>query len=373
MSVPSLTIALVGPLPPPAGGMANQTLQLAELLAGEGVTVRSIQTQPPYRPTWIGRIPVLRAVWRLFPYLFGLWRNSRGAHVVHIMANSGWSWHLSAAPAVWIAKLRGSGVVLNYRGGEAEVFFEKSFRWVRATLTLVDEIVVPSGFLFEVFARRGFTCKVIPNIIDLTRFSASRVPSGDHRTLRLLVARNLEPLYDNETAIRAFKLVHHQVPTAKLTIVGTGPERERLGKLVVELGLSRSVEFPGQVENREMPTLMREADVLINPSLADNMPISILEAFASGLPVVSTNVGGVPFLVTHEQTGLLVPPHEPAELSAAILRLHRDRALWERLVIAAKSHVERYAWSEVWPLLAAVYQAEAHRPRTSWFSRYSLR
>ncbi len=111
MSDVPLTIALVGPLPPPAGGMANQTRQLAELLIGEGVTVRTIQTQPPYRPAWIGTIPGLRAGWRLLPYLYALWRGCRGAQVVHIMANSGWSWHLFAAPAVWIAKLRGAVVI----------------------------------------------------------------------------------------------------------------------------------------------------------------------------------------------------------------------------------------------------------------------
>ena len=362
MSDLSLIIALVGPLPPPAGGMANQTRQLAELLSGEGVTVRTIQTQPPYRPTWIGRIPVLRTLCRLLPYLLALWRGCRGAQVVHIMANSGWSWHLFAAPAVWIAKLRGVGVVLNYRGGEAEEFFAKSFRWVRPTLALVDEIIVPSDFLCEVFARRGLKCRVVPNIIDLERFTAPTSRIDAHQSLRLLVARNLEPLYDNETAIRAFKMVRHEVPTSTLTIAGTGPELERLTKIVAELGLTEGVKFVGQVENRNMPGLMQEADIMINPSLADNMPISVLEAFASGLPVVSSNVGGMPYLISNEQTGILVTPRNPIALSAAILRLHRDTVMRARIVSAASDTARNFSWAKVWPLLAAVYGGVAHFP-----------
>lgn len=365
MSDAPLTIALVGPLPPPAGGMANQTRQLAELLTGEGVTVRMIQTQPPHRPAWVSGIPVLRALCRLVPYLYALWRGCRGAQVVHIMANSGWSWHLFAAPAVWIAKLCGAGVVLNYRGGEAEVFFEKAFIWVRPTLALVDEIVVPSGFLLKVFKKRGVVCSVVPNIINLERFKREAVRGRAHESLHLLVARNLEKLYDNETAIRAYKLIRHQVPQATLTIAGTGPERDRLLKLTKDLGMTDGVRFVGQIENQGMPALMQEADVMLNPSLADNMPVSLLEAFACGLPVVSTNVGGVPFLITHEETGLLIEPGAPAALAAAVLRLHADLCLRERIILAARAQVEHYTWPEIWPQIARVYRSVTQPPSAS--------
>ncbi|HET9645641.1 MAG TPA: glycosyltransferase, partial [Burkholderiaceae bacterium] len=119
MAFKGLRIALVGPLPPPGGGMANQTRQLAELLEREGASVLLVQTNAPYRPAIVGRVPVIRAAFRLLPYIASLWRAAGRSDVLHVMANSGWSWHLFAAPAIWIARLRGIPAVVNYRGGEA--------------------------------------------------------------------------------------------------------------------------------------------------------------------------------------------------------------------------------------------------------------
>ncbi|MBS0593326.1 MAG: glycosyltransferase family 1 protein, partial [Proteobacteria bacterium] len=86
--------------------MANQTRQLAELLAAEGARVQLVQTNAPYRPAWVGRLPVVRAGFRLVPYLYRLWRAAGSSRLFHVMANSGWSWHLFSAPAIAIASLR---------------------------------------------------------------------------------------------------------------------------------------------------------------------------------------------------------------------------------------------------------------------------
>ena len=112
-----LRLAIVGPLPPPSGGMANQCKQLLGLMEGEGARVELVRTNAPYSPAFVGRIPVVRAFARLLPYLFGLWRAAGRNDVMHVLANSGWSWHLFAAPAIWIARLRGTPVIVNYRGG----------------------------------------------------------------------------------------------------------------------------------------------------------------------------------------------------------------------------------------------------------------
>ena len=140
-------IGLVGPLPPPSGGMANQTRQLARLLGEEGLDVELVQVNAPYRPPWVEPLRGVRAFFRLAPYLVRLWRAAGRVRLFHVMANSGWAWHLFAAPAVWIARLRGVPVVINYRGGGAEEFFERSLFWVRPTMRLADRVIVPSGFL----------------------------------------------------------------------------------------------------------------------------------------------------------------------------------------------------------------------------------
>lgn len=348
-----LHIGLIGPLPPPYGGMANQTQQLAELLRSEGLTVTLVQTNAAYRPQWIAQLPLIRACFRLVPYLIALWQLTGRCQVIHLMANSGWSWHLFAAPAIWIAKLRNTPLIVNYRGGEAETFLARSPRSVPLSMRQTSELIVPSGFLQAVFARFDMPATIVPNIIDIAHFN-NPTP---HRTKRhhLLVARNLEPIYDNETAIRAFLTVHRKHPDATLTIAGSGPQAESLVALAKSLGLADAVRFAGRLDRDAMAQAYREADIAINPSLVDNMPNSVLEALASGIPVVSTNVGGVPFIVNDEQTALLVPAKSPDAMAEAILRLMDDSALAEKLVNNGLVEVKKYTWQQVWPLLANVY------------------
>lgn len=355
MTLEKLRVGLVGPLPPPFGGMANQTQQLAELLSGKEITVSIVQVNAPYRPSWIGRVPFVRAVFRLLPYIVSLWRLAGRSDLIHVMANSGWSWHLFASPAIWIAHWRKIPVVVNYRGGEAEEFLNKSASKIQWSLSRASALVVPSGFLQDVFGRFGVMAEVVPNIINLERFRNS---SPNRCTRRhLLVARNLEPIYDNETAIRAFALVHSCHPDTTLTIAGSGPEAKALQTLVKNLSLSSAVKFTGRLEPQAMAKLYREVDIAINPSLVDNMPNSVLEALASGIPVVSTNVGGVPYIVSDNETALLVPARSAEAMATAVIRLINEPDLCDRLIRSGLAEVQRYTWNTVWPLWQKVYKS----------------
>lgn len=349
-----LRVALVGPVPPPAGGMANQTRQLAELLRREGAVVTLVATNAPYRPAAIAKVPGVRALFRLAPYVAALWRTAGQSDVMHVMANSGWSWHLFAAPAIWIASLRGLPVLVNYRGGEAALFLARSASVVRWSMQRADRLAVPSGFLEQIFARHRMPADILPNVVDLERFRprAPRQAASAH----LVVARNLEPLYGNDTAIRAFSAVLAQVPGAQLTIAGSGPDEVRLRALCDELGIAAHVRFTGRLDRDAMAALYREADLVLNPSHADNMPNSLLEAMASGVPVVSTNVGGVPFLVSDGDTALLVPPGDAPAMAAAALRVLTDASLWQHLASNGRAEVRRYTWSQVAPALATMYR-----------------
>ena len=354
-SFAGLRVALVGPLPPPAGGMANQTRQLSELLRAAGAQVELVQTNAPYQPAWAGRVPVLRAAFRLLPYAAGLWRAAGRADVCHVMANSGWSWHLFAAPAIWIARARGVPVIVNYRGGEAATFLQRSQALVRWSMKRCAALAVPSGFLAEVFQRFGIASQVVPNIVDLQRFRPRAADAAPRAGVRLLVARNLEPIYDNATALRAFALLRR--PDAALTVAGSGPQLAELQALAAQLGVADRVTFTGRLDRDAMAAAYRQADVLLNPSLVDNMPNSLLEAMASGVPVVSTDVGGVPFIVTHERTALLVPAASPEAMAAAVARLLDEPGLAPALRAAGLAEAARYTWPQVAPRLAAVYRA----------------
>ncbi|OWW22233.1 glycosyltransferase family 4 protein [Noviherbaspirillum denitrificans] len=356
MNPKTLRIGLVGPLPPPSGGMANQTLQLAKLLGEEGVKVEVIQVNRPYSPAWVENLRGVRAVFRLVPYLTRLFTSARDVDLYHVMANSGWSWHLFAAPAIWIAALRGKPVVVNYRGGEADAFLQKSLSWVKASMMRADVLIVPSGFLKAVFGKYGIPAEVVPNIINLDRFSSTGTARRREDTPCLLVARNLEPIYDNATAIRAAAIVRETVPGLRLVVAGSGPERPMLEALARELGIADAVTFTGRVDNADMAALYRGADIMLNPSLVDNMPNSVLEALASGVPVISTNVGGVPYIVEHGKTALLVPPKSPGEMAAAIASLLADPSLAGRLRDAGIESVQQYTWANVRERLLRTYE-----------------
>jgi len=349
-------VGLVGPLPPPSGGMANQTRQLARLLEAEGVAVEIVQVNAPYWPHWVGSLRGLREVFRMVPFLARLWVAAGRVQLFHVMANSGWAWHLCAVPAIWIAKLRHISVVVNYRGGYAESFFERSFFWVGPTMRRADRLIVPSGFLQKVFARFGLNAEVVPNVVDLNRFVPRAEPANSSRKKpHIIVTRNLESIYGIDTALHAFVILRMTWPDAHMTVAGSGPEGDKLAELARELGLAANITFAGRLDNDCIGKLYEQADLFLNPSLVDNMPNSILEALASAVPVVSTDVGGVPFVVEHEKTALLVPPRNPAAMAAALLDLLGDPAKAARLASAGRELVQQYTWQNVRPRLFRIY------------------
>lgn len=339
-------ICVVGPLPPPSGGMANQCAQLLRLLSDEGARVELVRTNAPYRPAWIARVPLLRALFRLLPYLGRLWRVAGRSDVMHVLANSGWAWHLFAAPALWIGTLRGTPVIVNYRGGLADEFLAHAPRHVLSSLRGAALRVTPSDFLRRVFASYALNAEVIPNVIHLERFQPHQ-PRAFGDAPNVLVARNLEAIYGLDTAIHALAALRRHYPGATLTLAGSGPQRAELEALAQALGLAHAVRFAGRVAHAEMPKLYAQADVVLNPSTVDNMPNAVLEAQACGVPLVSTRVGGVADIVDDGVDGLLVPPAQPEEMASALQRLLDDSALAARLAQAGRARVAAYTWPQV--------------------------
>ncbi|MET0319199.1 MAG: glycosyltransferase [Duganella sp.] len=366
-----LRIALVGPLAPPAGGIANQTAQLAALLRAAGAHVDMVQVNTPH-PRWVAGLRGLRAAVRLPGYGWRLWRAAGRAQLLHVMAHSGWAWHLFAAPAIWIGRWRGAGVVVNYRGGEAQAFLQRRAALVCWTLRRAHALIVPSAFLADLFQLHGVMARIVPNVVDLARFHPA--PVARRPGAHILVARHLEALYDNASAVRALALVQQTLPHACLTLCGVGPERARLESLARALGVHDAVRFSGKTGHAQMAALYRQADVMLNPSLADNMPNSVLEAWASGVPVVSTRVGGIPYLLHHGQDGWLVAPGDCAAMAHAMVTLLTDREAAARLAARGLVQAQRHTWERVAPLLLAQYRRVLKRPPargyTAWVARW---
>jgi glycosyltransferase involved in cell wall biosynthesis len=220
----------------------------------------------------------------------------------------------------------------------------KSWRWTAVpTIRLVDEIVVPSSYLVDVFSRFGLHARSIPNFVDTNNFRfRSRTP------LRpiFLSTRNLEPLYNVGCTLRAFGIVQKRFPNARLTVAGEGSQRSELELLARELRL-RDVFFVGRISPSEMPKLYDSADIYLNTPDIDNMPGSIIEAFAAGLPVVTTNAGGIPYLVEDQRNGLMTERGDYSGIASRAIRLLECSTLGALIAETAHRECGRYSWDSV--------------------------
>ena len=334
------------------GGQSVQAEALAIGLrdAGHDVTFVPINPRFPRGFRCVRRWPYVRTLLNQALYLPRL-GCLRRADVVHIFSASYWSFVLSVVPAILAARRFGKRTVLNYHSGEAEDHLARWGVFVHPWLRLVDEIVVPSEYLRTVFGRHGYRASIVPNVVDTGRFCyRARVPLRP----RLFSSRNLDPYYCVENTLEAFALLRGRYPEATLTLAGDGSEKARLQRLAATLG-SDGISFVGRVMPAAMPALYDEADIFVNSSVVDNQPLSVLEAFAAGLPVVSTATGDIAALVRDGETGLVVPPGDPAAMAKAVTALLQqpERALC--VARNARDRVEAYGWPRVRDRWAAVY------------------
>ena len=211
--------------------------------------------------------------------------------------------------------------------------------------------------------REGYNLESVAAVHENRMYRIFTILNYD--TWEFLAAPQYLAVYDVETAIRALDLLRRQLPDARLTIAGAGPELDKLQRAVASLRLGDAVHFAGRMVNAAVAELYRSADAMLNPSLVDNMPISVLEAFASGVPVVSTNVGGVPFIAEHERNALLVPPSDPAACAAALGRVLQDAALADRLRRAALDDAAAYSCTRVRELWLAEYRRVQSQERAT--------
>lgn len=349
-------IALVAPGPEILGGQSVQARALAAGLRGDGYDVAFVRIDPrfPAGLGWLRRRRYMRTVLNQALYVPSLLRLRR-ADVVHVFSASYWSFLLAPLPAMLVARWLGKRVVLNYHSGEAEDHLARWGRLVHPGLRLADEIVVPSEYLSDVFARHGYRTRVVPNVVDTARFGyRDRMPLRP----RLLSTRNLEPYYRVDNTLEAFALLRNRYPDATLTVAGFGSEEARLRRLAASLG-SRGISFRGRVDPSAIPGLCDAAHIFVNSSVVDNQPLSVLEAFAAGLPVVSTATGGIAALVRDGVTGLSVPAADPSAMARAVATLLEDPERAQRMARRARREVEAYGWPHVRARWAAVYSGVA--------------
>ena len=358
-----IRVLLFGPSHEILGGQTVQARRLMELLGtSPGIEMRFQAINPLFPPgfRWLKRIPFVRTGMTMLCYLPAALVRSAQVDILHVFAAGFYSYLLWTMPAVAIGKLLGKKVIVNYRDGQVERHL-REHRSARPTLAWADVIVGNIGFMSDVFAKFGMKARTIFNVIDASSFLYRK-----RSKLRPVIMTNrlLEPLYNIECILRAFKRVLERYPEAALTIAHTGPSGPDLRRYAVDLGL-RNCNFVGTIPHDQIPGLYDDADIYVTTPNIDCMPGSLLECMASGLPIIATDTGGIPYIVTNEKSALLVKLDDDEAVARNICRLLEDPALVERLTAEGLREVERYRPELVRDEWAALYrELLGENPRT---------
>jgi glycosyltransferase involved in cell wall biosynthesis len=293
---------------------------------------------------------------RLIDMLSTVWRERSSYDVAQVDVFSGRAF-IQAEAVCATLRLANKLYILTLHGGNLPNFAKRWPRRVRSLLNSAGAVTVPSRYLLEQMRPYHDELQLLPNPIEVENY-LFRLRSVARP--RLVWLRAFHELYNPSLAPRVIASLVSDFPDVQLTMIG--PDKgdgslQRTRAVASEHGVSDRVALKGHIPKAEVAGSLNEADIFLNTTSVDNAPISVLEAMASGLCIVSTNAGGIPYLLEHERDALLVSPNNVAEMVGAVRRILTEPALASRLSEAARRKAEEYDWSCILPqwesLLAA--------------------
>lgn len=313
------------------GYVTTQGQVVADLLAADGFQVTCVSSK-------INRFA------RLLEIIGTLVKGRRKFDILVLEVYSGMGF-IVADTAARLGKLFKLPLIMVLHGGHLHEFIEQYPGWTKRVLNRADFLVAPSAFLAEKIGAFGYRVSQIPNVIDLERYpfrERSRIGP------RLIWMRSFHEIYNPEMAIEVLVRLRRSVPHATLTMAGVDKGLEdKVKRMAEEEGVSDAVRFPGFLDAEEKVREFATADIYLNTNRIDNMPVSVIEACAFGLPVVATDVGGLPYLITHRENGLLAPNEDADAMAGAVTELLNDPDLTRRISSGARRLAERSSWKRV--------------------------
>ena len=325
---------------------------LVEHLRGAGWNVGAASTKPAKLP-------------RMLDMMGAVWRGRRCDDVVHVDVFSGNSF-IWAAAVVGMLRSFDKPHILTLHGGSLPEFAARWPAAVRGLLSKAHTVTVPSEYLRREMERYRPDLLLLPNALSIGAYPFRK---RDRARSQLVWLRAFHETYNPSLAPRVLAILARSHPDIELTMIG--PDRgdgslDRARTEARELGVEDRVHFVNQVPKAEVGEHLARADVFINTTNVDNAPVSVLEAMACGLCVVSTRVGGIPDLVRDGEEALLVPPDDAEAMAAAVRRVLSEPALAEQLSTRGRARAQKADWSVVLPqwegLFAAASRREVPRP-----------
>lgn len=332
-----IKVCIIANYSPSLGGISGQVNLLYNNLKKEGADVRIVSTRS-------------HILFKPLVFMKVLW-NARGYDILHVHGCS-WFGFLPVLMGVTVGRLLNKRVIVTYHGGALEEFYHKWGFLVRPFLNCANKISVPSTYLQDAFKRFDFNVSVLPNVLDIKYFEFF-----ERRKIKpnLLIVKHLKRVYNIEMGIKALSIVRKHFPEAKLKIAGCGPLESELKSLACELKIAKFVVFLGKIDHRRITEVYSESDILLNCSKVESFGMVLLEAMASGLPVVSTNVGGVSSVIRDGVNGFLVESDNYIEMAEKLLYLLRNPEKAFEISKRGKEAAREYTWDAIKSRLKSLY------------------
>lgn len=261
---------------------------------------------------------------------------------------------LWAEAVCWVLRRAGKPHLLILHGGNLPHFARRWPRRVRYLLNSGAIVTTPSRYLLETMKQYRHDLCLLPYALEISsyRFALRSLPRP-----RLVWLRAFHKIYNPALAAEVVALLTQEFPDVSLIMIG--PDKDdgslhAMQAMAEELGVSDRIELSGRVPKPKVSNWLNQGDVFLNTTNIDNTPVSVLEAMACGLCVVSTNVGGIPYLLEHERNALLVEPNDPKAMAAAVRRILVDHALAAKLSVNARKKAEEFDWLAVLPEWKAI-------------------
>lgn len=330
-----LSILIIGNFLSETSGVRGVCEDLAEHMMRAGWTVVTSSNKP------------CRAT-RLLDMLNTVWTQRNSYKLASIDIFSGLSFYWAEVVGFLLRKLR-KPYVLSLRGGNLPGFAKCNPERVTRLFKSAAAVTAPSRYLLEQMKPYCPEIIIIPNPIDIERYPF-KIRSVPHPTLMWL--RAFHDIYNAQMAIYVAASLVPQYPQFRLMMGGADKgdgSFQKAKQLADAVGVSDAIEFAGKIPKTEVPAWLQKGEIFINTTNVDNTPVTVIEAMACGLPIVSTNVGGIPYLLDDEKDALLVPPNDLESMAAAVRRLLTEPGLSACLSGNARKKVEQFDWSEVLP------------------------
>jgi glycosyltransferase involved in cell wall biosynthesis len=338
------SILLIGNFLSPTAGVRSPCEELSELLSRAGWQVLTASLKPK-------RLP------RLADMIATVWLQRKNYEVAQVEVYSGPAFFWAEAVCRTL-RLAGKPYILTLHGGDLPAF---SRRWpgrVRRLLSKATRVTTPSNYLRNEMGTFRQDLQLIPNFLDL---KAYQFRERTRPRPRLMWLRAFHNIYNPQLAPRVLALLISEFPEMELIMLGPDKRDGSLAstqQVARKLGVEDKITIAGQVPKSQVPFRISQGDIFLNTTNVDNTPVSVLEAMATGLCVVSTKVGGIPYLLEHESDALLVPPDDPKAMAGAVRRLLLDSSLAARLSRQGRRKAEQWDTEVILPrwetLLAGV-------------------